>query len=175
MKRRIILFVLILVCFLLQTAVWNLLPLGNVKPNLLLVLTVSFGLMCGKKTGMWMGFLSGILTDLFYGSLFGFTALIYMYIGYIVGKFYMVFYDEEIKIPMLMAAVSDFVYNIIFYVVQFAFRQRFDFGDYMVHIILPEILYTILCMLILYKLFYALNRRLTANELEDRDSPWLLK
>ncbi len=175
MKRKLITLVLILACFLVQTTVWNLLPLGAVKPNLLLILTVSMGLMRGKHTGLWVGFISGLIIDLFYGPLFGFNALVYMYIGYINGNFYKVFYDEDIKIPMVLVAVSGFAYNLIFYVIQFAFRQRFDFFTYLAYVILPEILYTVLATLILYKLFYVINRKLTANELEDSDSPWLLK
>ncbi len=175
MRRKLITLVLILACFLVQTTVWNLFPLGNVKPNLLLILTVSLGLMRGKHTGLWVGFISGIIIDLFYGTLIGFNALVYMYIGYFNGKFYKVFYDEDVKIPMILVAVSEFVYNFIFYIIQFAFRQRFDFGTYLTHIILPEILLTVLFTLLLYKLFYVINRKLTANELEDSDSPWLLK
>ncbi len=175
MKRRIVYFIMILVCFMLQTTIWNLLPLGNVKPNLLLVLTVSLGLMCGRSAGLWIGFISGLIVDLFYGNMFGFTALIYMYLGYMNGRFYNVFFDEDIKVPMMMVAVSDFIYNIIFYVIQFLFRQRYDFGAYMIHIILPEILYTVLCTLIIYMIIYRINRMLVKDELENRDSPWLLK
>ena len=175
MKRKLITLVLILACFLVQTTVWNLFPLGNVKPNLLLILTVSLGLMRGKHTGLWVGFLSGLVIDLFYGTLIGFNALVYMYIGYINGNFYKVFYDEDVKIPMILVAISCFAYNFVFYIIQFAFRQRFDFSTYLVHIILPEILLTVLFTLVLYKLFYVINRKLTANELEDSDSPWLLK
>ncbi len=175
MKRKIITFILIMICFLLQTTVYNLFPIGNVKPNLLLVITVSMGLMRGKSSGMWVGFISGLIVDLFYGTLFGFNALIYMYIGYFNGSFYKVFFDDEIKIPMAMVAASGFVYNMVFYVFQFLFRQRYEFSAYLIHIILPEILYTVLCTLIFYKLLYRINKRLVANELEDRDSPWLLK
>lgn len=175
MKRKIITFLLIIVCFIVQTTVWNLFPLGTVKPNILLILTVSMGLMRGKHTGLWVGFISGLIIDLFYGTIFGFNALVYMYIGYINGNCYKVFYDEDIKTPMLLVTVSEFAYNLVFYVVQFAFRQRFDFSTYFVHIILPEALYTIILTLLLYKLFYIINRKLMANELEDSDSPWLLK
>ena len=166
---------MIFVCFLLQTTIWNLFPLGSVKPNLLLILTVSMGLMRGKHTGLLVGFISGLIIDLFFGTLFGFNALVYMYIGYITGNFYKVFFDEDIKIPMIFVAVSELAYNLIFYVVQFAFRKRFDFGTYFTRIILPELLYTVIFTIVLYKLFYIINKKLTANELEDNDSPWLLK
>ncbi len=175
MRRRIVTFVMILICFVLQSTLLNLLSFGGIKPNLLLILTVSMGLMRGKHTGLWVGFISGLIIDIFFGNLFGFNALLYMYIGYINGNFYKVFYDDGIKIPMFLVAVSDLAYGMIYYLIQFAFRERFDFSAYFTRIILPELVYTVLFTLILYKLFYIINKKLTANELEENDSPWLLK
>ena len=87
MKNRIILFITIIVCFLLQCTVMDRISIGSITPNLLLILCVSMGLMRGRKVGLWAGFFSGLFVDLFYGSLFGFYALIYMYIGYMNGFF----------------------------------------------------------------------------------------
>ena len=76
---------MILVCFILQTTVFQRLAIGSIVPNLLLIATVSFGFMQGKITGIWAGFLCGILKDIFYGNLLGFYALIYLCIGYGAG------------------------------------------------------------------------------------------
>lgn len=83
MRRKLILAALVLVTFLLQSTVFKALAIASVSPNLLLILTVSFGLMCGKRIGMFTGFLSGLMIDLFYGNLFGFNALIYLWVGYL--------------------------------------------------------------------------------------------
>ena len=48
---------------------------------------VFFGFFCGKNDGMFAGFFAGIMYDLFYSGLFGFTALIFIYIGYFSGFF----------------------------------------------------------------------------------------
>ena len=78
MKSKIILFFTILICFLLQCTVLNALSVADITPNLMLILCISMGLMRGKRSGLFVGFFSGILIDLFYGSLPGFYALIYM-------------------------------------------------------------------------------------------------
>ena len=44
------------------------------------------------------------MIDLFYGSLFGFYALLYMYIGYLNGFFCKVFYDDDIKVHIVLVA-----------------------------------------------------------------------
>lgn len=82
MKSKITLFFTILICFLLQSTVISRIAIGSITPNLILILCISMGLMRGRKSGMWTGFFCGFLVDMFYGSVFGFYALIYMYIGF---------------------------------------------------------------------------------------------
>ncbi len=173
MRRKITLAVLILVTFLLQTTVFQFLSIASVTPNLLLILTSSFGLMRGKKEGLWVGFFCGLAIDLLYGNLFGFYALLYMYMGYISGFFYTVFYDEDIKVPMVLIAASDLVYSLLVYVLQFLLRVRLDFPAYLRHIILPEMVYTMVLSLIVYRLLFKINQKLTEYEMEGQQSPWL--
>lgn len=173
MRRKIVLAVLILTAFLLQTTVFQFFTVASVAPNLLLLLTSSFGLMRGKKEGLWVGFFCGLSIDLFYGNLFGFYALLYMYMGYMSGFFCKVFYDEDIKVPMVLIAVSDLVYSILVYVLQFLLRVRLDFGVYLQHIILPEMLYTMILSLVIYRLLFRINQKLTEYEMEGQQSPWL--
>lgn len=82
MRRKISVAVIIIVCFLLQSTVFRSLAFANIAPNLLIVVTASFGFMRGKKEGMIIGFFSGMLMDIFFGGILGFYALEYMYIGY---------------------------------------------------------------------------------------------
>ena len=116
MRRKITLAFLILAAFLLQTTVFQYFQIASVTPNLLLILTSAFGLMRGKKEGLMVGFFSGLMIDLFYGSLFGFYALLYMYIGYLNGFFCKVFYDDDIKVHIVLVAASDLVYSLLMYV-----------------------------------------------------------
>ena len=85
MKSKIVLFFTIILSFLLQSTLLQKIAIGSITPNLLLILCVSMGLMRGRKSGLWTGFFSGLLVDLFYGSVFGFYALIYMYAGFFSG------------------------------------------------------------------------------------------
>ncbi len=56
-KYRAAIAAMILACFILQSTVFQAFAIGSIVPNLLLILTVSFGFMRGKKTGLWIGFL----------------------------------------------------------------------------------------------------------------------
>ena len=166
MKRKLTEFVIIIICFLLETTIFRYLSIASVTPNLLVVVTSSFGFMCGKKEGLFVGFLSSLITDIFFGigNMIGFYALIYALIGYGDGMFRKLYYDEDIKLPLLLIAGSEFLYGIIIYITMFMMRNRFDFVYYLKYIIMPELMYTILITLGLYQIILHINRRLEDKE-----------
>lgn len=161
----------IIACFLLQCTVFKALSIASISPNLLIVVVASFGFMRGKKEGMFVGFFCGLLIDIFYGSMIGFYALIYMYIGFGNGFLYKIFFDEDVKVPMVLVAGSDIAYGVLVYGLQFMLRGRLDFFSYLQHIILPEMVYTVLLTAVLYRPLYRLNRWLTENEWEGPKLP----
>lgn len=175
MQRKIVLAVMIIVTFLLQSTLFQWLSIASSVPNLLLILTVSFGFMRGKKEGIMVGFFCGLITDLFFGNLFGFSALVYMYIGYLNSFFCKVFYDDDIKVPMLLVAVSDIAYGVTVYVLQFLLRGRLQVFSYVRHVMFPELIYTVVLTMIFYRIFFKINRILVANEMEGQKSLWLRK
>lgn len=164
MRRFLLSALLVIFCFVLQSTVFKKLAFGGIVPNLMIVITASYGFMRGEKAGLLVGFFCGILTDIFFGGLLGLYAMIYMYIGYLNGKFNRVFYPEDIKLPLLLILVSDFLYGLICYGTMFLLRGRFHFSFYFVNIITPEMVYTILVTLLLYPVVLWLNKKL-----EDRE------
>lgn len=164
MRRKITVFFIIVVCFLLQSTLFQALSFASIAPNLLIVVTSSFGFMRGRREGMWIGFFSGLLLDIFFGSVIGFYALIYMYIGYINGLFRKMFFPEDIKLPLILISASDLAYNLLVYLFLFFLRGKLQFGYYLLHIIIPELVYTILVTIILYVVILKINQKLEAIE-----------
>ena len=78
MRRKLTVFIIIFVCFLLQTTLFQALALASIAPNLLIVVVSSFGFMRGRKEGMYNGFLTGLIFNAFYGTIFRFYALVYI-------------------------------------------------------------------------------------------------
>lgn len=163
MKRKIVIILIICISFLLQSTVFKTLAIGSISPNLMIIVTSSFGFMKGKKEGLWVGFLCGLLEDIFYGRLLGMHAMIYMYIGYANGYFNHIFYGDDIKLPISLISVSELVYGLGMYAIMFMMRSRFAFSYYLVRIILPELLYTIIITLVFYRMIYSINRRLETH------------
>ncbi len=168
MKRNIILFFIILCGFVFQTTLFQALSFGGISPNILIIITVSYGFMYGKKCGMVTGFLCGLLMDIFYGDVLGFYALVYLYIGSANVVFHSIFYQDDIKLPLVLILASDFVYSFTCYVLLYLLRSRFDIIFYLKHVILPEVVYTIFVTVFIYPCILLLNR--TIDEIERGDN-----
>ena len=155
MKSKIVLFFTIILSFLLQSTLLQKIAIGSITPNLLLILCVSMGLMRGRKSGLWTGFFSGLLVDLFYA--------------------FRIYYDDDIKVPMALTAIMDLFYNLAVYGLQFFLRGRLGLFTYLYRIIIPEIFYTVFLTMIVYKFFYYINHRFMSATRKERESIWVLK
>ena len=164
MKRKIITVCIIIVCFLLESTVFEKLPFASITPNLLIIVTSSFGFMRGKKEGMAVGFICGLLYDIMFNDLIGFYALVYTLIGYANGFFRKIFYDDDIKLPLILIVSSDFLFGNIVCIFMFIMRSKFHYFYYLKSVIIPEVIYTALVTLVLYQVILFINKKLEAEE-----------
>ncbi len=164
MKKALVSMAFILICFLLQSTLFTQFSIGGIAPNLLVIVTVSLGFLLGKKSGIAVGFVCGLMVDIFFGSILGLYTLIYMYVGYANGLFKKIIFPEDIKLPLGLIIGSDFCYNIICYFFLFLLRGKFHFGFYFTHVILPEMVYTSLIACLLYPLIHSIYRKLNNSE-----------
>ena len=164
MLRVLCMTLFIFLAFILQSSSFGSLALGGVVPNLLVILTASYGFMRGEKSGLFVGLICGFLCDVCFGDMLGFYALLYMYIGFLNGKFYRVFYPEDIKLPLLLISVSDITFSISCYLLLFLLNGKFQFLWYTAHVILPELLFTILATILFYPILLLVNTLLEKRE-----------
>ena len=98
-------------------------------------------------------------------NLLGFYALIYLARCRMLHED---FYDEEIRVPMFFSGSGDVLYGLAVYgfpISPFgAGRICFLYPE---RIIIPEAIYTVLITVILYKLLFILNKKLTALEMAE--------
>ena len=153
MKRIVLNILLMLLAFTIQNGIFPLLPFLAATPNLLLILTFSFGFIYGKEAGLYSG-------------PFGFYTLLYIHIGYLNGICTRYYYEDYITLPLILSLVNELAYNAYIYVFSFLIRNRLDIAYYFWEIILPETIFTVVATLLLYRSFLFTNRRL--EELEKR-------
>ena len=163
-RRIVVTAVVVIAAYLLQCTIFPSLEIAGIKPNLMLIVTASFGFMRGPREGMFVGLASGMLIDVQSGDMIGFYALIYLVAGYVNGLFEQIYFDEDIKLPLFLIAGSDVVYGFAVYFLTFLLRSDFDFLYYLNGIIVPEAIYTIAVTLIIYPLLLFINHKLEAEE-----------
>lgn len=160
MKRYGAMLVFITVVFLIQVNIFPSVDLIRISPNLLIVIIAGYGLSKGHKEGMIAGIYSGFLMDMMYGDILGYYVLPYMYIGYICGYFRRYLNDDNYIIPALLCGVSDLFMGLYIFAFSFALRNRLNFVFYLWHIILPEVVYTIIISLVLFRVQILVNRKI---------------
>lgn len=164
MKRIVVNILLMLLAFTIQNGVFPLLPFLSASPNLLLILTFSFGFIHGQEQGMWYGLFAGILLDLFYSGPFGFYTLLFVYIGFLNGICTRYYYEDYITLPLALSLVNEVIYNLYVYVFRFLVRNRLDFLYYFREIIVPEMIFTTVTTLLIYRFFLFTSRRIEEME-----------
>lgn len=168
MKRLIVYILEIIILFVFQSAAFHYFQLANIMPNLLLILVVSTAYMRGRLSGMMVGFFSGLLVDLMFGTyIVGLYALLYLLIGFLMGYTNKVYSNDDYTLPIVFVGISDLIYGFFYYVFEFLLRGRLNFLYYFRRFILPEIIYTIVVSILLYKLLHMINNRLERKSEEE--------
>lgn len=163
MLRFVVTSSILLLTFLLQTTL-PFIHVFGIAPNAAIVVLVSFSILKEESHGATMGFCGGLLHDLFFSSVIGFNAFIYMTIGFLSGKPFKEFNTENYLLPMLLVAIATFFYNFANYVFHFLFRARLNLLDYAWSIMLPSVLYNVILTFPVYLIVFAVNKRLEAYE-----------
>ncbi len=86
------------VVMILQTTILDTVAIAGIKPDLVLLLVVLSGFLLGTREGAFLGFVGGIVVDLFSGSYIGINALSKMAAGYLAGAAGERLYRENIPI-----------------------------------------------------------------------------
>lgn len=140
--KRISAAVLIVFIFVLQSSLFCYLTINGASPDLLLIVVVVLAMLRGKSDGMAYGFGAGLLWDIFYSSIIGFNALLYMFIGFVCGHVKDIIVPFDMKLPAIGVSLGKLFALFFTYIVRFLLFGNFALGTYFVHIMLPEFLYT---------------------------------
>lgn len=156
-RRIIVTAILILFCFVAQTSVFAVIPVTGATPDLMMILTASMGLLRGDVTGLIVGFFSGFVTDIFYGDIIGFHALIYMYAGFVCGRFHKKYYPENFLLPLTVITVADLGAGVVRYVLLYVTRLKLNVIFYALSVVIPEAVFTLIVALLLYPMILKVN------------------
>ena len=160
MLEKLVISLIIIISYILQSGV-DFLVLGRIHPDLLLLVTLYFGLTRGSFSGLWIGFFSGLLQDINLGGIseigvekinyyIGINALSKALIGYTAGKFAELYRKDNIVFILISVSLFSMVKGFMVLFLIKIFYQNISTVQ-IVTIILPESVYNALLGLILFR------------------------
>lgn len=102
MSGLIVRLILPISFFFLQEFFWPSFFSGASRPNFLLCLSLSWGLIAGPREGLIMGAISGLLLDLNGTSIFGLYCVGGMILGWTAGKIRRGVYRDRFTLPLVV-------------------------------------------------------------------------
>ena len=97
----------------------------------------------------------------------GLYALGFLVIGYVTGIVNRIIYKEDITLPLVVISTADLFYGLFVFAFGFMIRGRTSFLFYLRRIILPEVVYTAIIAIFLYRLILFIMLRLKGKGSEN--------
>ncbi|HEY8343647.1 MAG TPA: rod shape-determining protein MreD [Bacillota bacterium] len=139
--RGLVLLITLLFSIALQSTVLAKISLFGVTPDLILVITVCYGLLHGPVKGLFFGLLGGFLLDLSGGGILGLHTLIKAVLGYGAGFLEKTVFKDNILVPALALVIATFMQGVISLLILITFDWQGRFLTHFVYTVLPLSIY----------------------------------
>lgn len=149
----LILTIVVVVNFLLQSTIFPYIAIFGVVPNTALLIVMSISLLKGKYYGGFTGLIIGLLQDIIFSSVIGINSFIYFFAGYLIGLLENKLSKENMFIPILISIVGTIYYNFTYYTFMFFLSRNVPILSFSKNIMIVEILYNIVLAIPIYKIF----------------------
>lgn len=140
----------------------------GIKPNMSVLIIVSYAILRGDIEGAIVGFFSGLLHDIYFGNVIGVHALLGFVLGFICGKPFKNFFHDNDFLPLILVGTGTILYEFCYYFLTYLFSANIDLAFYAQRIILPTTIYTIAFTIPVYRLVMLINKWLSNREKEKR-------
>jgi len=167
--RIIVMGLLILFNYVLQTSMWPQFAILGVTPDTALIFIVGYGILRGDIEGAIFGFSAGILQDIFSGGPIGMFALMGFLIGFVSGKPFRDFFKDNYLLPFFIVLAAIIAQQFVIYISSYLFLGYTNLPHFAWTIILPTTIYTVILSIPLYSLLHFINGRLERRETDGRN------
>jgi len=151
--QYLIIVLSIIANFVIQGAIMPYFRIFGKVPNISLVLIVIFSLAKGKYYGGIIGLIVGLIRDILFSTSIGLNALIYFFIGYLIGFVEDAFARDSIISPVVLTIISTVVYNVLYSTMLYLLRWDTSLEFTVKSIFSFEIIYNAFVSIIMYKIF----------------------
>lgn len=126
MKKRVILILVTIILLILDNTFSPFLAIKGAWPNLLFVFSIAYSIINGKKEGVLIGVISGLLQDIFFFQGLGVNALVNMLCCFIAGIIGDGIWREKRLIPIITIFIATILKVLGIYVILYFMNQNVD-------------------------------------------------
>lgn len=149
---------LLVITLILQVSILPLIAYAGNKPDLLLMITLSAGLLYGREHGVGIGFFAGLLQDLAAGGIFGLNTLSKVLVGYVAGMAERKVFKEHILLPLFSVGAATAAQYIFHLLLLFLFAYKVNFVDAIMRNLIPMVIYNMLFSVPMHGIVYKLGQ-----------------
>ena len=102
--------------------------------------------------------------DIFFSKMIGFYTLLYLAMGLLFGRSQKTFYRENYILPVIFCIISTVLYQAVLYITGFMFRGEGNILHFLFSVLVPELVYTAIVTIILYRILFGINEWLELKE-----------
>ncbi len=162
MRANIYWAILVIFTALIEATWLGLIQIGDVLPNMVLLITVYFGITYGEERAMFTGALGGIIQDVAADTALGHHALALIIVGYTVGRLSERLVTESPAVKAMMVLAACLVHGFIYITVDYVQNPGMNAVDAVLVSMIPRTFYTILVTpVVFYALFKVLPHSLS--------------
>lgn len=137
----------------------------GVKPDLMLLMVVSWSLLRGAKEGVVWALVGGIGLDLFSGAPFGTSTAALVALSLLAGLGELSVFRTHIALPLIATLIATLAYDLFFLLLLRMRGTSIAWADSLIKVVLPSILFNVLLALPVYKALYWLHRKTGPEEM----------
>lgn len=131
---------------------------GDIVPDLILIMVISYGLLRGQDEGLLFGLAAGLFLDLVAGGVIGIQTLSKTAAGFTAGLLEKNIFKDNWLVPVIAAGAGTLVFESFSVLMQLSFHGNYNFWLLLISAILPLVLYNAVCAPFIYRLFLKMER-----------------
>ncbi len=131
---------------------------GNIVPDLILIMVISYSLLRGPDEGLFFGLAAGLFLDLVAGGVIGIQTLSKSFAGFSAGLLEKTIFKDNLLVPVIATFVGTLVFESLSVLMHLSFHGNYHFGLLLISAILPLALYNAAFAPVIYRLFLKMER-----------------
>lgn len=130
----------------------------HVTPDLVLIMTISYGLLKGPDEGLIFGLCAGLFVDLIAGGLIGVKTISKMAAGFVAGFMEKNIFKDNLLVPVIAVFIGTLFFESFNVIMHIAFKGNFYFFNAFITRIIPLAFINALIAPVIYHFFLRLER-----------------